>query len=204
MIYKWNLVKPDVFKDIFDRFWNKQGNTEKLILELQNFSPNDEPGELPIRLFFGQGIQFNDWIDYNKDTYKLIKTTNEYLSSLKGSPVDICKEANLSMCMTEEGPKITPLKSKAEHDELIFKGMIDEDSLDSIVDEKCRMLTKLSRNFLKINIVKTKAGIFKTNGKGEHYVRVRAMDVDDWKEHINHYAENDSFLENFTKDDFII
>ena len=37
MIYKWNLVRGDVFEDIFNTFQNKQGNTEKLVLEIQNF-----------------------------------------------------------------------------------------------------------------------------------------------------------------------
>lgn len=206
MIYKWNLVKPEIFKEVFDSFWNKKDTTKNLVLELQNFMKDytdADQGLSPVRIFFGQGIKFMDWVKYNEDAYDMIKRTNECLSRIAGSPIDICKEAILSMCMTDDGPKITPLRTKSEHDELIFKGMIDDD-IDSIVDDKCRTLTMLSQSFIQPRIFKTKSGVLKSKGKGQPYVRIRAIEVNDWKDNISYYAENKTFKTEFIKDDITI
>lgn len=202
MIYKWNFVRVDIFKEIFNTYWNKEGNTEKQVIELQNFK-KDETGET-VRIFFGKGIKFNDWKKYNEDTYEFIKNANKLLSDIKGTKVDICDEAIISMCMTDGGPKVTPLRTETEHEELIFKGMIDND-IDSIKDDKSKLLTEMSQSFLQVLTVKDDdTGVFRIEGEGTGYIRVRAMDLKDWKENVKVYAETGKFSEEFTKDDINI
>ena len=207
MIYNWNIVRTETFKDIFTTFWNKQGKTESFVLELQNFITKEECDETPVRIFFGNGIKIEDWIRYNYRAYLLL---NQFQTILNEEPKE-CKEqpflrTNLSLCIaTDEGPKITPINVE-EMEEFIFRGLIDND-IDAIKSDNYKNFAKCSQDLFKVRLIKDLSGSFtrdnskENNSEGPRFVRVRAIDLNNWKENINFFVQNGCFKKEFVKND---
>ena len=193
MIYKWNLVRGDVFEDIFNTFQNKQGNTEKLVLEIQNFFQNKDDEET-VRVFFGNGINYEDWLKDNLEMYSRLKDSKSFQESLKG----------LKMCITETGS--VTINPCIEIEDLIFKGIVNND-VTKIVDPAVKCLATYSQaTYLNAKLIKDPiTGDLRAseiNKGGEvGYIRVRAMDLKDWKNNLKFYSRNGYFNPKFIEND---
>lgn len=189
MIYNWNEVSQPMFKEIFDTFWD--GKHPNKILEVQNLT--GIYSKFPsLRVFFGERINILDWKEYNKDSYNIIKT----VADLK----EVQKESKLSMCITESGPKITPLGAAPEHYDIIMKTCFgfpgDSHNLYSSIKPMSAWFTKsLDGNYCCDLDADPKVT------PEEMFLRIRAIDFDDWKQEIDLYNSTGHFSKELTKED---
>ena len=200
MVYKWNFVTTKVFKDIFETYWNGNGNEDK-VLELQNFiSAEDEDG-VDARVFFGKKLFNIDSKYLSPENLEVIQETNKFLSDELGESINVFDHSNISMCAADVSVNITPIRTDKEKLDLIYNGILDY-NLDSITDAKFKVMAELSRHWFRPVLYKGKNDVYKLNGKGERYVRVRTMDYKDWENNIKSFVSNGgNFDDEFTKND---
>lgn len=201
MIYRWNLVDTETFKDIFKTFWNKEGKTANLVLEVQNFLNEYEDVDYDPRIFFGYKINIKDWKEYND------KSALDKIKEAESLGIDFTKETKLSMCMIDEygRPGIIPLRSQTHLDNIIFKGFVDRnpEAVDDS-DPSIKILSVMASSFTNIRLIKNSKGILKLEGKGKPYIRTRVMDYKDWEENINFLTKNKHFPIEFVENDINI
>ena len=185
MIYKWNEISLDMFKDVFDAYWRGDDWTCDKVLEIQN----------PIaiksywsdsRIYFGKGIDINEWSDWNKESLRLINSINPHISMKS-----LITNQKISMCLLEGGPRITPLGSVGVHYNLIWNmcfgadQKISSDLELSFPREKslCLWYTKEDGKYI-IDPYK-----YNDYDNFTKMIRVRSIDLVDWKEMMKNYTK---------------
>lgn len=186
MVYKWNEISIEMFKEIFTSFWKGEDVSKGKVLEIQNLPAIKSECE-DIRIYFGGDIKLYDWKEYNKVHIMLLENMTERM----GIPLsEIIGEEKFSMCMLNETkPKITPL-GLPDHFDLIwstcFGGKI-KDNVKQFVKIPLNLWYIKDKNGTKTCDVSEDAG--PRYSDTEKYVRIRSIDFEDWKEMISKHAE---------------
>ena len=198
MIYKWNEISMEMFKDIFDAYWRGDDWSKDKVLEIQNLSAIKD-GIPDIRIYFGKGIDIYDWAEWNKSAIEIIKKMDSIM------PINVLiSHKKLSMCLLiDQSPKITPLGSVDVHYNLIWNmcfGANYDINLDFDFD--------ISSN-QSLNLWYTKNGDLyevhtenNTNIPDESkFIRVRSIDLKDWNDMIRSYTNTKDYNNLSIKED---
>ena len=198
MIYKWNDISVRTFKEIFDNFWNSDTDLVKSkVIEISNI-PHLINYNHDVRIFFGKKISLDDWEEYNKDSLDFLKkelenTRPDYLDFIKNN-------SKLSMCVTENVPRITPLGSVTEHYGLVMRMLFGTKTLN----EKFDSLTPMNLCFTRNSDNKIVPNFDEDPSKdADRFVRVRGIDYETWFEEMKYFEKHNRFSHEFIKDDLI-
>ena len=71
MIKNWNEIDMEMFKEILDSYWNKEDWTLDKVLEIQ-YLDKILDNKSSTRVYLGNGININEWKDFNKSTLDLM------------------------------------------------------------------------------------------------------------------------------------
>lgn len=198
MIYKWNDISVRTFKEIFDNFWNSDTDLVKSkVIEISNI-PHLINYNHDVRIFFGKKINLDDWKEYNKDSLDFLK---KELENIRPDYLDFIKNnSKLSMCVTEDVPKITPLGSVTEHYSLVMRMLFGTETLN----EKFDSLESMNLCFTRNSDNKIIPNFDNDSSKdADRFLRVRGMDYETWFEEMKYFEEHNQFSHEFIKDDLI-
>ena len=183
MINDWAEIDVELFKEIFNTYLNHGGNTTEKVIEIQNISsiclgagPRDE-----CRIFIGAGLDPLEWKEDNEMVYKM------YKSFLDAGLGDKMKNdlSILNVCYFQDGsPMISPIGATKNNIDLFLdtcfgnKEDIQKNPLyKTIKDLDQTVIWYRRRKDGKINYVTSRPNI----SDKEKLIRIRAMDLDDWK-----------------------
>lgn len=190
MIYKWNEISLEMFKDILESFWNHESWTSGKVLEIQNLLAIKE-GAPDIRIYFGADIKLKDWEKYNPFTMAMLETF--------GMSMDVIdKYDKLSVCMlSEKCPRISPL-GLPEHFKMIWKDFFggypkdwDEEIPETSVSKEAG--SPLTLWYTTDDTGKKICDRRKSrtsNTIEEKYVRIRTIDYPDWLKMVTEFVED--------------
>lgn len=179
----WNEVDIDMFKYIFNMYWNNDPSTIDNVLEVQNLLAIKSNCS-DVRVFFGHRINIDDFEEYNKDSIQVIKMLGELFG------IDIRKELNpISMCIVCDGPKIVPLGGTEMHYKMISRCFdVSEEQNDG------PSVTKhITSSPIILWYSKTASGdyiIGDKDTKTKKYIRIRGWKFSEWKNMIQEYCDN--------------
>ena len=176
-----------MFKDIFDAYWKGEDWTRDKVLEIQN--PMAIKTNWPeLRVYFGKGIDINEWADWNKGALSIINNMNSYI------PMNsILTDQKLSMCLLDKGPRITPLGSVNIHYDLIWNMCF---GANQKLDLDFDITTPESDKSLCLWYTKNKTKYIVEPGQFGNYdnftkmIRIRSIDLADWKDMMRNYTKN--------------
>ena len=196
MIYKWNEISMEMFKDIFDAYWRGDDWSKDKVLEIQNLSAIKD-GIPDIRIYFGKGIDIYDWVEWNKSAIEIIKKMDSIM------PVNILiSHKKLSMCLLiDRSPKITPLGSVDVHYNLIWN-MCFGANYDINLDFDIFSNQSLNLWYTKNGDLYEVHTENNTNIPDESkFIRVRSIDLKDWNDMIRSYTNTKDYNNLSIKED---
>ena len=187
MIKNWQEIDMEMFKEIFNAYWNGESWTLDKVLEFQYLDKiyNDQNS---VRVYFGNGININEWKEFNKDTLELMNAlSNKFLSK---TVKDILSKTTLSMCVLEDGPRITPLDSsiKAHYDMMWSTTFGHKSAYPEVVKNitnpiilwYCKEGNYYNLGSIDLHNIQEK----------DKFVRLRAISLNTWKDMIYNYVES--------------
>lgn len=175
---KWNEIGLEMFKEVFDMYWNKYSGTEDKVLEIQNLEAIKK-GVPEIRVYLGSRIMIEDFRKYNEDSLKFIE-------GLRKSFGPEFMKAHISLCFLTSGPKIIPIGNSKDHYNLVWNSWFGDSSgkINGVEPLKPAILwyTKNADKYIlgDYNI--------STISRSERKIRLRGWDFDDWKDSIETYC----------------
>lgn len=200
MIQNWVEIDVGLFREIFESFLNHQGDTQDKIIELQSPAAiwyNSIDNVAGTRIFIGSGIDPMDYRKWNEPICKIY----ENFSEMFGDEVK-ADYKKLNLCMFGRAPYITTMGSCEETIKMFWETSFasrDEFSernknlanLDQLVMWYYRKGKKIYYDMRRI-----------PRKDVEHLIRIRVMDLRDWKNEVALALANDgAFRDSFIKDD---
>lgn len=194
MIYKWCEIDLEMFEEIFNEYVSLASWSVDKVLEVQNI-PSIILGQRSDRFYLGNGIKLLDWVSWNEESIMLIDSFNNAFPGIKDTILDKSKLSTCSLCNSE--PKITPMgidvhfkilwntyfgqNFKIEN-KFIFKGA------------DCDIRTDLwfTKSKADSELITYRPGKTRKLDNSQKFVRIRAIDLGDWKEMINNYLKYDN------------
>ena len=183
MIEPWVELDVELFKEIFYAYLNHEGNSAKKVIEIQNIS-NISLGASPseeTRIFLGAGLDPFEWREDNEMVCLM------YEKFVEAGMGDKMKDdlSILNICYFQEGsPLISPIGATKNNTELFldtcFGDMedIEKNPLYSTIKDLDQTVVWYKRNKKgKIDYVTTRPKV----SDRDKLVRIRAMDLEDWK-----------------------
>lgn len=185
MIQDWVEIDVELFKTIFYTYLNHEGNSEGKVIEIQ-YIPNiweATKSEDEVRMFLGSGIDPFEFKDANEMVCKM------YEKFMKMGMTDVKDDLKkLNICYFQEGlPLISPIGATPTNIQLFLDTCFGDDK--DIADNK---MYKTLRSLDKMVVwyIRNAAGkIVYDNSRrsvpdNKKMVRIRAIDLDDWKKMI--------------------
>ena len=208
----WNEIDIELFKDVFTAYFSHKGSLDNKVLEIQNLR-SISSGSPEARVFFGSGIKIENYKKWNSCALAI----SEALTSMFGSFPDFRKfeDCEISMCIFEQGPIIIPIGSTPGHDKIILSSYFgidvsktsDNINLLQVIDKlkEKRQNTKSSLNLYYYSKDNDKKYYLCDKNDSKEFVkkvRLRTMDLDEWKQLTHDYIISGYKLpENIYKDD---
>lgn len=204
MIGEWTEINLELFKEIFNAYLDHSGTTTSKVVEIQNISQivlGIKPSE-ETRIFFGAGVDPFDWKEDNELVCRL------YDQMIEAGYGDKMKNdlSILNICHFQEGsPMISPLGPTKANIDLFFKTSFGSES-DIEDDPKFDVISDMPTAVLWYEKTKD-GGIYydmsrkKDLPDSSRYVRIRAIDLEDWKDMMLEGTTLCRFPEKYKKGD---
>ena len=202
MIKDWVEIDVELFKTIFYSYLHHEGNSVGKVIEIQ-YIPNiweASRSEDEVRMFLGSGI---DPFEF-KDANEMVCEMYEKLMVMGATEVkeDLKK---LNICYFQEGiPLISPIGATDTNVDIFLNTCFgnDEDIVDSDMYKTFRSLDKMIVWFVRNSAGKI---VYDTSRKtvpdNKKLVRVRSIDLDDWKKMIYEGITLHCFPDRYKKGD---
>jgi len=203
MIKDWVEIDVELFKTIFNSYLNHSGDSVDKVIEIQ-YIPNiweaaNEKDE--VRMFIGSGL---DPFEFESSSSPIRKIYEKFSEMGMGKEIreDLKK---LNLCYFQEGrPLISPIGATPTGSELFWNTCFGDDEAisDSEFYQTLRSLDKMvvwyvrGRNG-KIIYDSTRKAI----PDSKKLVRIRAIDLDDWKKMIYEGITLGCFPDRYKKGD---
>ena len=191
MIQEWREIDLDLFRQIFSAYLNHQGDTEGKVLEIQNISGiyfedfTDEDGSC-CRIFLGAGMNPLEFREFNE----LVAETYDKFGDLDPEFQNKIEEdlKILNVCYFQSGqPLISPIGATKKTIDIFFLTCFG--GMSEIAKFKEVPLEKFEHSILWYS--KDSEGNVKYNNLREDdisdldkLIRVRVMDLSDWKKMV--------------------
>lgn len=178
---KWNEVDIEMFREIFDMYWNKHPGTEDKVLEIQSLRAIKEKAP-EVRVYLGSGIFIEDFRDSNQESLKFI----EGLRKTFGPEF---MRAHISLCLLTSGPKVIPIGKSKEHYNLIWNSWFGDSSEEVNNSSGIELLKPVILWYTK-NAGKYILGNYNTPNipLSERKIRLRGWFLGDWKQRMYDYG----------------
>lgn len=203
MIKEWVEIDVELFKTIFNSYLNHEGDSTDKVIEIQ-YIPNIWEAQSPaeeVRMFLGSGIDPFEFRDANSVICKM------YERFVKEGLINEIEEdlKKLNICYFQEGqPLISPIGATDTNIRLFMDTCFgDEDDIKD--NEMYKTLRKLDKMVLWY--VRNKNGkiVYDSSRKSvpdsKKTVRIRSIDLSDWKKMILEGVTLGRFPEKYKKDD---
>jgi hypothetical protein len=203
MINEWAEVDVELFKEIFNTYLNHEGSTAEKVIEIQNISSiilgansRDE-----CRIFIGAGLDPLEWKEDNRAVYEMYKRFLDIgLEDKIKNDLSI-----LNICYFQDGsPMISPIgASKSNIDLFLDTCFGNKDDIKknplylAIKDLDQTVVWYRRRSDGKINYVSSRPNI----PDRDKLVRIRTMDLSDWKKMMLEGSTVGRFPEKYRADD---
>lgn len=190
MIQEWVELDVELFKTIFYTYLNHEGNSEGKVIEIQ-YIPNiweAEKSEDEVRIFLGSGLDPFEFQEANSAVCEMYERMCERFSKM-GLEEEIKNDLKkLNVCYFQEGiPLISPIGATDTNIKLFLDTCFGDD--EAISDnELYQTLRKLDK--MVVWFVRNEDGkiVYDSSRKAvpdsKKLVRIRAIDLDDWKKMI--------------------
>ena len=185
MIKDWVEIDVELFKTIFYSYLHHEGNSVGKVIEIQ-YIPNiweASRSEEEVRMFLGSGIDPFEFKDANETVCKMYE--NLMVMGVTEVKEDLKK---LNICYFQEGiPLISPIGATDINVDIFLNTCFgnDEDIVDSDMYKTFRSLDKMIVWFVRNSAGKI---VYDTSRKtvpdNKKLVRIRSIDLDDWKKMI--------------------
>lgn len=188
MIKNWNEIDMEMFKEILDSYWNKEDWTLDKVLEIQ-YLDKILDNKSSTRVYLGNGININEWKDFNKSTLDLMDMLTDMFMPDK-SIKEILSNTCLSMCILEDGPRITPLSNTKDHYNLLWSTSFGHSSINkeitNMISNPIVLWYWKDDNYFNIG----SNDLSDTLQEKDKLVRLRGISLDTWKDMIYKYIES--------------
>ena len=186
MIKNWNEIDMEMFKEILDSYWNKEDWTLDKVLEIQ-YLDKILDNKSSTRVYLGNGININEWKDFNKSTLDLMDMLTDMFMPDK-SIKEILSNTCLSMCILEDGPRITPLSNTKDHYNLLWSTSFGHSSINkeitNMISNPIVLWYWKDDNYFNIG----SNDLSDTLQEKDKLVRLRGISLDTWKDMIYKYC----------------
>lgn len=188
MIKNWNEIDMEMFKEILDSYWNKEDWTLDKVLEIQ-YLDKILDNKSSTRVYLGNGININEWKDFNKSTLDLMDMLTDMFMPDK-SIKEILSNTCLSMCILEDGPRITPLSNTKDHYNLLWSTSFGHSSINkeitNMISNPIVLWYWKDDNYFNIG----SNDLSDTMQEKDKLVRLRGISLDTWKDMMYKYIES--------------
>ncbi len=201
MIQNWVEVEVELFREIFDSFLNHSGDTTGKVIEIQSPASIWYKGrdDMQARIFLGSGINPLEYRKWNE----AICSVYEHLTDLFGEETSLKDDyGRLNLCMFGHAPFITTVGSCEDTVKMFWETSFASEDEFSERNKKLIKLDQLVMWYYKKGD-KIYYDMRRLPRKDvDHLVRIRVMDLDDWKKIVSDAIVNGGeFSKDFTKDD---
>lgn len=221
---KWSEIDIKTFKDIFDLYWNGGSNFDNKVIEIRDliayFSNKDY--DTPLRRYFiGNGIKYGEWEQYVYSRFNIRDVLNKDYSPIDSSKcIELMDNTScLTICSSYNGElSIFPFGCKEDNSNniLIQKDLLWNkicmdlsnknfdlfDSLDKDSNNSDPLITTILRFFKEGNkyFPITKSSLDEKIGYSNTFVRIRSMELDEWKEMMGVYVKSKGQIDKFVSE----
>lgn len=190
MIYKWAFVRLDFFQEMLGEYLAGDPIYDNKIIEVQNLGMlllNNDP---TTRVYFSRYSKVQDWEEYNPEMKQLEEfiKEKEQLGEIIKNSVDWRGKLNKGAAMF-----MVPV-SFSRQELLLYPLVKDKDVQECVtnfvIDSTVSHITSMI--VLPMYLSKRENGweYMNTRGSDERYVRIRTIDVKDWKKMMDKAFES--------------
>lgn len=194
MIYKWCQIDLEMFEEIFNEYVSLASWSVNKVLEVQNI-PSIILGQNSERFYLGNGIKLSDWISWNEGSIMLLDTINNALPGFKDLIINNNKISSCFLC--DSGPKVTPMGIDIHYKILwnTYFGQnfkIEDKFIFKDVDCEIRPDFWFTKTGEDPELITYRPSKTRCLSNSQKFVRIRAIDLSDWKEMINSYLKHNN------------